>query len=123
MRGCNGTDREHRNSERDRQGSTQAACRVCSGSKSVTLGFWTGVIVESCVSVQAVVLQLLARLRADLGLSLLFVSHDLNAVRLLTDRVAVMYLGRLVEVRPSELLPLPSSAAATPRLVACHFAA
>jgi oligopeptide/dipeptide ABC transporter ATP-binding protein len=54
------------------------------------------------VSVQAVVLQLLDRLRRELGLTLLFVSHDLNVVRLLTDRVAVMYLGKMAELGDSD---------------------
>ena len=56
------------------------------------------------VSVQAVVLQLLDHLRRELGLATLFVSHDLNVVRLLTDRVAVMYLGKLVELGPAQQL-------------------
>lgn len=56
------------------------------------------------VSMQAVILRLLADLRARLGMSYLFVSHDLNVVRLLCSRVVVMYLGRVVEVAPTEAL-------------------
>ena len=56
------------------------------------------------VSIQAQILNLFMDLKDTLGLTYLFISHDLNIVRFLSDRIVIMYLGRVVETASTETL-------------------
>ena len=56
------------------------------------------------VSIQAQILNMLTELQKEMGLTLLFISHDMGVVRYLSDRIGVMYLGSLVEEAPTEEL-------------------
>ena len=56
------------------------------------------------VSVQAAILNLLVELQADQGVSYLFISHDIGVVRYISDRIAVLYLGRLMEIGPADVV-------------------
>ena len=60
------------------------------------------------VSVQAAILNLLAELQAEKGVAYLFISHDLGVVRYLSDRIAVLYLGRLMELGDAETVFTPA---------------
>jgi peptide/nickel transport system ATP-binding protein len=84
------------------------------------------------MSIQAQIVNLLIHLREQLGLTLLFISHDLDVVQYLCDRVVVLYLGRVMEIAPTADLfaspahpytrallsaaPIPDPAQAAPRV-------
>ncbi|KFC61238.1 Oligopeptide transport ATP-binding protein OppF [Devosia sp. LC5] len=56
------------------------------------------------VSIQSQIINLIAELRQKMNLAILFISHDLSVIRHVSDRIAVMYLGRIVEIGPTETI-------------------
>jgi ABC-type oligopeptide transport system ATPase subunit len=70
------------------------------------------------VSIQSQILNLLKKLRADLGLTMIFITHDLGVVRYLADRIVVMYKGKIVEEGEAEALFANPQNAYTKKLLA-----
>lgn len=69
------------------------------------------------VSIQAQIMELLVQLQQEFGLSYLFISHDLSVIRHISDRIAVMYQGKLVELAPTEELFMHPQHAYTKKLL------
>ena len=90
--------------------------RACSGGQRQRVAFARAIIVPPSLllcdeptsaldaSLAASVLNLLQELRRELGMAVMFVTHDLAAARFISDRIAVMYLGQIVELAPTEEL-------------------
>ena len=70
------------------------------------------------VSIQAQILNLLRQLQQDMGLTYIFITHDLSVVKYFSDDIAVMYLGQMVEKAPSDLL-FKNPISARPRATRC----
>ena len=58
-------------------------------------------------SIQASIVNLLRKIQVQTGISYLFITHDMNLLRLIADRIAVMYLGEVVEIRPANKIGIP----------------
>jgi len=75
------------------------------------------------LSVRAGIIELLAELRADTGVAMLFITHDLGTLRLIADRIAVLYLGRLIELGPAARVLTDPAHPYTQSLLSAHLPA